>query len=167
MANPYPARFISDDVVRLQGELDFTDPDNQPGGGSIAVEFLSWTTPSAASHTAPTNLAFESAGGANLLDLTTPDAPTIIADGTYLFTFTIGLVSDVAFLFPVTVFPGGFAESGSVPPDATAGGANTPSCSVSVVALLSAGAQAGIQLVNPNAADIDIDAVGYQVTKLA
>jgi hypothetical protein len=34
MANPYPASFIdSTGKVRLEGELDFTDPGNQPGGG--------------------------------------------------------------------------------------------------------------------------------------
>jgi hypothetical protein len=34
MANPYPASFIdSTGKVRLEGELDFTDSGNQPGGG--------------------------------------------------------------------------------------------------------------------------------------
>ena len=35
MANPYPARFTDDKgKVRLVGDVDFTDPANQPGGGS-------------------------------------------------------------------------------------------------------------------------------------
>lgn len=35
MANPYPADFLNDDgSVRFSGEVDFTDSQNQPGGGS-------------------------------------------------------------------------------------------------------------------------------------
>lgn len=34
MPNPYPARFTDEtETARLEGEIDFTDPANQPGGG--------------------------------------------------------------------------------------------------------------------------------------
>lgn len=39
MANPYPAELLTSDggTVRINGEITFTDPGNQPGGGSITV----------------------------------------------------------------------------------------------------------------------------------
>lgn len=59
MANPYPANVIADDgQVRIQGEIDFTDPDNRPGGG---VNFDGWTDDGGD----PANVA-SNGGGLNL-----------------------------------------------------------------------------------------------------
>lgn len=100
MGNPYPADFLEPDgSVRLGGAIDFTDQNNQPGGGSNPVnrgEYVvsNFTVSADGSFT---QIPWVSSGffGADPLDLTDPLNPVAKVDGVYAITVTINATVDL------------------------------------------------------------------------
>jgi hypothetical protein len=93
MPNPYPAEVTTSGVERLAGSITFTDPANQPGGGGggSAVEGDYSGNTVTVTNGAFTRLTWDAlSGGTELLDRSTADSPTFLADGTYAVTVELG-----------------------------------------------------------------------------
>lgn len=82
----YPASFVDESgVTRLGGSLDFTNPDDQPGGLPPLSELLQAFNVSVANG-ANALASLTAQGGDTLLNLTVPTRPTIITAGVYIIS---------------------------------------------------------------------------------
>lgn len=84
MGNPYPIEVAdADGVARLQGEATFTDPANQPGGVT-AHEVVVGNNVAVANNVGAVALTWDTKQlGSDLLDLSVPALPTVVAGGVY------------------------------------------------------------------------------------
>jgi hypothetical protein len=153
VANPYPARFIDDDgITSKSGEIDFTDPANQPGGGgSIQREQITGHAVSINNGATGTLTWDTQASGDALLDLSVPALPTVIAAGVYAFTLWVapGAPLTAAGGFRVIFDPDLNGEDPGVAQDSSVSGAEaTPNVTLSETYYMAAGATLQVRVVN-------------------
>jgi hypothetical protein len=150
------------DVLTIQSDRSIAAESG--GGSSPETETLS-AGPFSALMSGESAPDWEQDEGSDLVDLTTPDIPTLIAAGIYLVTYAFTIPSDVAFLLPVT-YNALNATFFAVPPDGTASGADTSAACGSEVGSYDAGRNLVGQLINPNASDLAGCSLSMTVTKL-